>query len=241
MKKIYALAFASFFAVSFLQAQQSVNRFAANVKLAKDHAAKNEFDDALLYIHKLVDSGYSNYVHLDTASEFRSLRSNSAFAELVQKAKINAFPCMADAHSREFDFWVGEWNAYVTGTNNLAGHSIIQKASGDCMILENWTSERLPYNGKSVNFVDPVTKKWEQVWIGSEGRGINVARFVNGVYKDGAMRFDFETTDAQGNKILGRFSFYNQSPDQVRQLNETSADQGKTWTSVYDFTYKRVK
>ena len=241
MKKIYTLLCPVLFALSFAQAQQSPNRFAINVNLAVSYAEKKDIDNALLYIRKLADSGYSNFVYLDTATQFRSLRSNTKFTELVQKVKINAFPCMADAHSREFDFWVGEWNAYITGTENLAGHSIIQKASGDCMILENWSSARLPYNGKSVNFVDPITKKWEQVWIGSEGRGMNVGRFVNGVYKDNVMQFDFETTDAQGNKLKGRFSFFNQGPDQVRQLSETSADQGKTWVSVYDFTYKRIK
>ena len=240
MKKIYTLTSAFIFTLSFIQAQQPANRFATNVSLAGSYAEKKDFENALLYVRKLADSGYSNFVYFDTAAHFKSLRSNSTFNELVQKIKINAFPCMADAHSREFDFWVGEWNAYITGTENLAGHSIIKKASGDCMILENWTSARLPYNGKSVNFVDPVTKKWEQVWIGSEGRGINVGRFVNGEYRDNVMKFDFETTDAQGNKLKGRFSFFNQGPNQVRQLNETSADQGKTWVTVYDFTYKRI-
>ena len=92
-----------------------------------------------------------------------------------------------------------------------------------------------------MNFIDPKTNKWEQVWVGSNGGGNQVGRFVNGEYKDGVMRFDFETTDAQNNKLLGRFSFFNQGPEQVRQLNETSADGGKTWTIVYDFTYKRIK
>ena len=55
------------------------------------------------------------------------------------------------------------------------------------------------------------------------------------------MRFEFETKDAQGNKITGRFIFYNEGPNQVRQFNETSANGGKTWTTSYDFTYIRKK
>src|SRR4051794_3063374 len=105
------------------------------------------------------------------------------------------------------------------------------------MILENWTSAGAPFNGKSMNFVDQKTGKWEQVWVGSGGGGANI--FVNGEYHDSAMRFDFEQTDKQGNKLTGRFTFFNQGPNQVRQLNETSANGGKTWNTVYDLTYKR--
>jgi hypothetical protein len=55
------------------------------------------------------------------------------------------------------------------------------------------------------------------------------------------MRFDFETTTPQGGKKLVHFHFYNKSPDQVRQFHETSNDEGKTWVTTYDFTYKRKK
>jgi hypothetical protein len=210
-------------------------------RLAKSYMLVKNEPGAMNDLQNAVEKGYPNFVDMDTASEFLSLHSNGAFKLLVIKAKDNAFPCMNNPHNREFDFWVGEWNAYITGTNILAGHSIIQKASGDCMILENWTSVRAPFNGKSMNFIDPKTNKWEQVWVGSNGGGNELERFVNGEYKDSIMRFDFETADAQNNKLLGRFSFFNQGPQQVRQLNETSSDGGKTWTIVYDFTYKRIK
>jgi hypothetical protein len=150
-----------------------------------------------------------------------------------------AFPCTIDPKQRMFDFWIGEWEAYVTGTNRLAGHSVIQSVSGGCMILENWTSARAPYNGKSMNFIDAATGKWQQVWVGSEGGGQHV--FVNGEYRDSAMRFDFGQMGANGKKQKGRFIFFNQGPDQVRQLNETSDDGGKTWVVAYDLTYKRKK
>lgn len=65
--------------------------------------------------------------------------------------------------------------------------------------------------------------------------------FVDGEYKDSAMVFRFTTTEARGNKIAGRFTFFNQGSRRVRQLNETSADGGQTWSVGYDFTYKRKK
>lgn len=156
--------------------------------------------------------------------------------KVIAQQPVN--PCMNISQAREFDFWIGEWEAYVTGTDKLAGHSKIEMASGGCMILENWTSVGAPFSGKSINFVDPATKKWKQVWVGSGG--LNVSEFLNGEYRDGAMRFEFETKDQKGNKQFVHFHFYNQGPDQVRQFHETSPD-GTTWTTTYDFTYKRKK
>lgn len=182
------------------------------------------------------------YKYLFIFSALFSIKAYSQNAKgdsIHQQALANAYPCMNDAHAREFDFWVGEWNVYQTGTTTLVGHSKIEKASGGCMILENWTAVGIPNNGKSMNFVDPVTNKWEQVWVGSGGRGQNVGRFTMGEYKDGAMRFSFTLT-RQSVKLIGRFIFYNQGPNQVRQFQETSADEGKTWTTAYDLTYKRI-
>jgi hypothetical protein len=147
---------------------------------------------------------------------------------------------MNNPQAREFDFWIGHWDVYVTGTEKPAGYSHIEMASGGCAILEHWTSiPNAPYTGKSINFIDPASKKWKQVWVGSEGT--NVSEFLNGEYRDNAMRFTFESIDTSGKKLLTHFYFFNQAPNQVRQLHETSTDDGTTWTTTYDFTYRRSK
>lgn len=157
----------------------------------------------------------------------------------VKAQAPSALPCMDDAQSKEFNFWIGEWDVYATGTQTLVGHSVVQQVSGGCAILENWTEQHSSNSGKSLNYVDRATNKWKQTWIGSERKGQQ--DFVNGEYTDSAMRFTFERMNAQGQKIIGRFIFYNLGPDKVRQFNETSADSGKTWKTAYDFTYIRKK
>jgi len=42
---------------------------------------------------------------------------------------------------------------------------------------------------------------------------------------------------ASPNKI--RMTFFNQGPNQVRQLGHVSTDGGKTWTVSFDLTYVR--
>jgi len=202
-------------------------------RMARINSLKNKRDEALANIDSAVRFGYLLYYELDTLKDFSAIRNNTRFKELRTKAYNAAYPCMNAPQAREFDFWVGEWDVYITGTKNCVGHSLIQIVSGGCAILENWSSNSVIGNGKSLNFIDPATNKWRQTWVGNDG----LQEFINGVYSDDAMRFTFESTDNQHRKLIGRFIFYNQGPRQVRQFNETSADEGKTWTTSYDFTY----
>ena len=45
--------------------------------------------------------------------------------------------CAAPEH-RQFDFWVGRWDVYPTGTERLVAHSLIERLYGDCVIRESW-------------------------------------------------------------------------------------------------------
>jgi tetratricopeptide (TPR) repeat protein len=206
-------------------------------RMAKAFSMKNDYEKAFAYLDKAVAAGYLNLKELDSAKDFASLRNKLEFKERRTKVYNTLYPCYANPHAREFDFWAGEWDVYATGTKNLVGHSLVQIISGGCALLENWDGGNS--TGKSINFIDPNTNKCKQSWAGSYANGVQ--EFVNGEYKDSAMRFEFETKNAQGQKIIGRFIFYNEGPNQVRQFNETSADEGKTWTTSYDFTYARKK
>ena len=206
-------------------------------RMARISALKNEKQKAMIEMDSAFNAGYVSLQELDTLKDFNSIRNDPAFVELRRKVYGLTFPCMVNAHAREFDFWAGEWDVFVTGTHRQVGHSLVQIISGGCALLENWDSPAS--TGKSINFIDPNTNKWKQSWAGSYANGVQ--EFVNGEYKDSAMHFDFESRNAQGNKITGRFIFYNQGPNQVRQFSESSTDGGKTWTTNYDFTYIRKK
>ncbi len=221
-------------------------------RMAVVYAIKKDKQSVLDNLDKAVNAGYFNFSEMDTLKAFAYLQNDPAFKALRNKAYAIAYPCSADPKQHVFDFWIGEWDAYVTGTNTLAGYSVIQSASGGCMILENWSSAKLPYTGKSMNFIDAATGKWQQVWVGAEGGGQHV--FTNGEYKDSAMRYEFvqaaspaiaATATKQASpatpELKGKLTFFNQGSNQVKQLSETSADGGKTWTTVYDFTYVRKK
>ena len=145
-------------------------------------------------------------------------------------------PCASLPEARQFDFWVGRWEVRDT-SGRIAGTNEIQLILGDCVLLENWTGAR-GVTGKSLNTFNKSKRKWQQTWVDDHGE---VIEFVDGEYKDGAMRFRSESREPDGKLSLRRLSFHNLGKDKVRQLCVQSLDGGHTWTPEYDLTYSRIR
>ena len=144
--------------------------------------------------------------------------------------------CAAPEH-RAFDFWLGEWDVYVTGTENLAGRSSIRSEDGGCVITEHWVSAGAQaYSGRSLNLYDRAAGRWEQFWVDSTGE---VTRFVGGPHEAGMRLTDPANVSARSSTPVQTRMTFSANPDgSVRQHGETSPD-GQNWTSRYDFTYRR--
>jgi hypothetical protein len=82
-----------------------------------------------------------------------------SFAQSSQNA-----PC-SNSFYRQFDFWIGEWEAFSI-KGQKAGDSRIELILDSCIILENWTSTSvangIKYAGESYNTYNAATKKWQQ-------------------------------------------------------------------------------
>jgi hypothetical protein len=61
---------------------------------------------------------------------------------------------------------------------------------------------------------------------------------MDGEYKDGALKYE-GIIYSPGQKVLVHMTFFNLGTDKVRQWAETSTDEGKTWTTVWDGLYVR--
>jgi hypothetical protein len=154
-------------------------------------------------------------------------------------ARIDAEDRCADRpESSQFDFWLGDWEVGPTAgqpDDGTRASSREEKIIGGCVLLENY-EEQGGYSGKSLNFFDPVRKKWRQMWVDSAG---NTSEF-EGAFADGAMRFEGESHMASGKRVFRRLTFTPLTADSVRQRSEASLD-GKTWKVNYDYTYARRK
>ncbi len=142
-----------------------------------------------------------------------------------------------------FDFWVGEWDVYVTGAETrpdgsprIVAQSKIEKLYNGCAIRENWMPAR-PNPGGSLSGYNPETGMWEQTWIGSspgqvyfKGQGVRTGMVLTGLWpnvggpgRDGLIRMTYTPNELDGS---------------VRQRGEVSYDEGESWGPSFDFTYR---
>jgi hypothetical protein len=171
-----------------------------------------------------------------TASTARAQQATSTSSSPSQTpAAAAAQPCRASEAYRQLDFWVGEWE--VQGPKGkMAGASSVQLILNNCVVFENWTGAS-GYTGKSFNLYNAQTRKWKQIWVDDRGGMLE----FTGEFKDGAMRYAGQSTAQNGKPVQDRLTFFPLAEGRVRQLWEQSADQGKTWNTVFDGTYIRRK
>lgn len=170
---------------------------------------------------------------LEAEKDFAAFKDEARFKELVHKSDLAVNPCKASPNFRQFDFWIGEWDAKnVQGVT--VGSSSIQLILGQCVIFENWSTP--VSSGKSFNIFDTRDGKWHQSWVDDRG---TYAHYI-GELKDGKMVYVSDTV-RNGVKTLAKMTFGKLPNGDVRQHGESSTDEGKTWTTTFDFTYVRKK
>ena len=64
---------------------------------------------------------------------------------------------------RDLDFLIGDWEFYTLNGKKIANQTYHKKEKG-CLILEEWQTLS-GQTGTGMNFFDPGTKKWRQVWM----------------------------------------------------------------------------
>jgi tetratricopeptide (TPR) repeat protein len=238
----YGLASARY---SLGQLANAAEAFRKNVALTKNpiamfnlacvYARMGEKQQALDWLAKAVAPEAKAFYVLDLKDpDLTSLREEPRFNQISQTVDKLLNPCMYKPEPRQFDFWVGEWDAY-NPQGVKTGTSVIQRIANGCGILENWSDRSGGGGGKSINFYDPKTGKWLEYWIGSDGS----PRHFVGAYADGALRFEGEPYSQKGKNFVTRLTFFNIDANTVRQLSEQSDDGGKNWSVVYDFKYVR--
>ena len=151
-------------------------------------------------------------------------------------------PCDADPVYRQFDFWIGEWDAFATN-GKLAGHSKISKILDNCCVLEEWTSagsqQGLVFSGKSFNTYNSATGQWQQNWVDNTGGN---TEYLTGHFENDAMHFVSRPfKNKNGITCIRRLTFFKLKEGKVRQFGEISNDDGKTWTPEFDLEYRAKK
>ncbi|MDH5255549.1 MAG: hypothetical protein OEW72_06480 [Gammaproteobacteria bacterium] len=136
----------------------------------------------------------------------------------------------ADPRARHFDFWIGDWQV-VNANGTVAGRNRIEAILDGCVLQETWAGTS-GSAGTSLNFFDTGRGKWRQFWVWREGTTLE----LEGGLVNGAMVMEGDSLE-DGAQVLNRITWTRRSGGKVNQLWEVSADNGKTWKSIFDGMY----
>lgn len=201
--------------------------------MSKSYALKKDKGKLMTTLNEGAANGLGAYALLQSDPAFADYQETTEFKEVLKKVEYNAYSCLRNQNYRHFDFWLGEWEVFVNG--NKVGDNSITMAKGGCAIHENYITAG-NYAGQSINFYDPIDKKWHQHWVGSGG---DVYNYLETKKSDGLLQFESKFMGPGGQISLSRLTFTLNEDGTVRQLFENSTDEGKTWTPSFDGLYKK--
>lgn len=213
---------------------------AVGMRLAQAYAALGRADDAFGALQRATDAGLGALQPpFDNDPNIAKLKADPRFKEFETAMDRNVRPCEYDAHYRELDYWIGEWE--VRGVNAPPqappSKSVITKLHNGCVILESFSGPG--YAGQSFNIYDRSKGLWHQTWVDTTG---GLHEYWGGP-QEGSIIYEGSIPPAPGQKERAqtRMSLLKLGPDTIRQLAETTPDGGKTWQVSYDLTYTRKK
>lgn len=142
-----------------------------------------------------------------------------------------AAPACEDSAFRQFDFWLGKWRVEAGG--KLAGTNSITSAHNGCLLEERWQSAG-GGTGSSMNFYDPVSKRWRQVWV-SAGSLIDIS---GGLTDSGMLLTGTITYLATAQQRPFRGTWTPLEDGRVRQYFEEQRD--GEWQDWFEGFYQKV-
>jgi hypothetical protein len=139
--------------------------------------------------------------------------------------------CTAAAH-HQFDFWLGDWDV-TDGKGKVAGRNRIVSLHDGCVLQESWSGAG-GFTGTSLNAYDADRKAWHQTWVDNNGGVLQ----LDGTFADGKMILAGASLD-DGKQVLQRITWERLPDGRVRQLWESSKNNGTTWTVAFDGYYAK--
>ena len=152
----------------------------------------------------------------------------SSAAEAQQAARPPA--CTSTEH-HQFDFWIGDWEVTLPN-GKFAGTNRIDPILTGCVLRESWSGAR-GMHGTSYNIYDASGRRWHQTWVDDGGNLLQ----LDGAFQDGKMVLTGEQKSDSAS-TLQRIT-WTPNGKEVRQVWESSTDGGKTWSVVFDGTYRK--
>lgn len=146
-------------------------------------------------------------------------------------------PCAEDPHFREFDFWLGTWKVTSRATGTLAGENVIRAIESGCAVEERWTGKG-GSTGTSLNYYNPLTGRWRQVWVAAGAYSLDISGGLNDegqMVLEGTIHYY-----RRGTSLPFRGTWTPNADGSVRQHFEQIDPQSGEWADWFDGLYERI-
>lgn len=143
--------------------------------------------------------------------------------------------CITDDAFHAFDFWIGDWKVSSRTNGKYAGDNSIKPIEGQCALLEEWKGQG-GSTGMSVNYYNPLTERWRQVWLSAGAYSLD----IEGGLKDGAMVLEgtiWYYSSKQSAPFRGTWT--PNEDGTVRQFFEQYDAEKQAWQPWFDGLYER--
>jgi len=137
-----------------------------------------------------------------------------------------------EAEYRQLDFWLGDWDVYDVGAPQAVARARISRILDGCVVHELY-EQRDGVRGESFSIFDRTRGVWHQTWVTNHGRLLQIEGslggdrvVLSGRYKDDA-----------GRTVMIRGTWWA-APEGVRELAETSGDDGGSWKPAFDLLFR---
>lgn len=156
------------------------------------------------------------------------------FLNATADARQSTGQACASVEHRQFDFWVGNWEVTDSAGTTVYGTNQVDSEEDHCLVHENWAGSR-GGTGQSLNFYDPLERRWNQVWVGSDGLVLRISGHLDGA----SMVLEGDGMGPGGTAVKQRAAWTPQPDGRVRQFWQQSSDGGATWKVAFDGWYRR--
>ena len=142
-----------------------------------------------------------------------------------------ATPCSALEY-RQFDFWLGDWDAFDAGQPALVARTRVDRTLDGCVLWENYQGSN-GLKGQSFSLYDSSRRVWHQSWATNRGQLL----IIEGRLEDGRMVLTGRDRAADGSERLVRGTWKPMNGG-VRETAVTSADGGNSWHPWFDLVFR---
>ncbi len=140
--------------------------------------------------------------------------------------------CDAPVH-RQFDFWVGDWDAFEVGAQGQppVARTHVDRMLGDCVLREDYVQND-GLHGRSFTIYDAHRKLWHQSWVTNRGDLL----VIEGRLQGRRIVLEGDQATADGTRRIR--ATWEPQGDGVRETAVVSTDGGHQWKPLFDIMFR---